>query len=1101
MATKTLLLLCFGMVCAQSLQAQANAELSGRIFDPAKAVVPGASIRITRIDTATERVTTSNESGIYTVPALAPGRYEIQVRKDGFQTAVRSGLELHVDDRLQLDFELKVGDTAQAVNVDAGAEMVQTNGTINQVVEERRIVELPLNGRNAAELTLLVPGAARAPNAGVDQGIGKTFPGVIAISTNGSRQNQVSYNLDGGNHVDEYTVVSSPFPFPDALQEFSVQTSNYSAEYGQNSGGVVNVVTKSGTNAFHGSAFGFLRNNVFNARNYFAPRVDQLKRSQFGGTLSGPVYLPRLYDGRNRTFWFFGYQGTRLRNTPNALNAFVPTDANRNGDFSALLSASNPSNPLGRVIPVLDPLTRQPFANNQIPASRFDPATEKLLTFLPSAGGNGRVQYGRAIRDDFNEFLIRVDQHISTSDILYVRHFLDQVDNASNFDGKNLLTLDNFASQRHQDAMLGETHVFNPRLLNEFRFNYTRTSSLRDQKAGVPTPADLGISIYNPVQALQSISATGFFSVGAGAPARYVRNGFNLGNDLRWSPGRHTLSMGGSISRSRIDFDNFFNLPGVYTFTNDVTGYALANLMMGKMRTFRQGNGAFMNVVNYMPGLYVHDTFRASARLTLDFGVRWDPFYPWNEVRGRMVTFNPDLYVQGVRSAVFQNSLPGLLFPGFGDAGPKDGVTSDLNNFAPRFGFAFSPRGGGRTSIRGGGGVFYNSRMPGQQPSQIVQVTPISTQLTFTDPAGPLSNPYLGVRSPYPSSFPPSRDAPFPTPLQVSAYSPTSKFPTPVTYNWNLTVDQQLGTHWLLRAAYVGSSASHLQVNLNINNSVYMPGSTLGVDARRRFTNYGNIFLGSQEGNSTYHSLQLSAVKRFSGGSTLLDGLTLLANYTFSKSMDTLTAGMQQTNFGPGRTQTLPYDLPGRARFDRGPSEFDHTHLLVLSYVWQMPVPSTTHRVMRAVLGGWQVTGIMNAQTGGPLTLLAGTDRSQSGLGADRVNYLGGETRGSNGCGANEAPCVPFLRTAAFGQPALGSYGNIGKGAVRGPGYWNWDMGLFRTIPLAERVRMQFRFEYFNVLNRANFSDPGTSLSAAGFGGIRAASDPRIGQVALKVTF
>ena len=235
--------------------------------------------------------------------------------------------------------------------------------------------------------------------------------------------------------------------------------------------------------------------------------------------------------------------------------------------------------------------------------------------------------------------------------------------------------------------------------------------------------------------------------------------------------------MGGSISRSRIDFDNFFNLPGVFTFTNDTTNYAIASLLLGKMRTFRQGNGAYLNEVNYMPGLYIHDTFRVSSRLTLDMGIRWDPFYPWNEVKGRIVTFNPDLYAQGVRSTVFNNSLPGLLFPGFGDTGPRDGISSDLNNFAPRFGFAISPRADSRMSIRGGGGVFYNSRMPGQQPSQIVQVTPISSQLTLTDPVGTLSNPYLGIQSPFPSSFPPAADAPFPTPVQVSAYSPTGKFP------------------------------------------------------------------------------------------------------------------------------------------------------------------------------------------------------------------------------------------------------------------------------------------------------------------------------------
>ena len=257
----------------------------------------------------------------------------------------------------------------------------------------------------------------------------------------------------------------------------------------------MNVVTKSGANAFHGTAFGFIRNKALNARNFFASSADELKRTQFGGTASGPVLIPHVYDGRNKTFWFAGYQGTRLRNIQRGLSAFVPTDANRAGDFSALLIASNPANPLGRAIQVIDPATRQPFPNNQIPVSRFDRAALNLLNYIPVIGGNGRIQYSRPLRDDFNEFIIRVDQHISTRDIIYVRHFLDQVDNASNYDGKSLLTLDNFASQRHQDAMLGETHVFSATLLNEFRFNYTRTSSGRGQPSNVPTPADLGIDI------------------------------------------------------------------------------------------------------------------------------------------------------------------------------------------------------------------------------------------------------------------------------------------------------------------------------------------------------------------------------------------------------------------------------------------------------------------------------------------------------------------------------------------------------------------------------------------------------------------------------
>jgi len=1084
-----------------SLIAQSGAELSGRITDPAQSVIPGAEVTITRLDTATERRTVSNESGAYIVSALLPGRYEVQIRKEGFQMAIRSGIELHVDDKVRLDFELRVGDVAESVTVSSTAELVQTSGTLNQVVEERRIVDLPLNGRNAAELTLLVPGATRAPTSGVDQGIGKTFPGVIAISTNGSRQNQISYNLDGGNHVDEYTVVSSPFPFPDALQEFSVQTSNYSAQYGQNSGGVVNVATKTGSNEWHGSAFGFLRNKSLNARNYFASERDELKRVQFGGTASGPVQIPGLYDGHDRTFWFAGYQGTRLRNIQRGLNAFVPTSANRSGDFSALLNASHPENSVGRVVKVLDPENGQQFPDNRIPLNRFDPASVKFLNYVPTASGNGRVEYTRPLRDDFNEFLLRVDHHFSAGDILSVRYFIDQVDNATNFDGQNILTLNNYASQRHQDAMISETHVFNPALLNEFRFNYTRTSSLRDQPENVPTAADFGVAMYNPIRALQSVSVSGFFSAGTGAPARYVRNGFNLGNDLKWLKGRHSFGFGGTLARSRIDFDNFFNLPGVFSFTNDYTNNAIASLMLGKLRTFRQASGAFMSDRNWMVGLYAQDSIRVSSRLTIDLGVRWDPFFPWNEVKGRTVVFRPDLYEQGERSTVFTNGLPGLFYPGFGDSGPKNGIRSDMNNFAPRFGFALDPTGSGKMSIRGGGGVFFNSRMPGQQPSQMVQVTPLVAQLTLTDPQGSFSNPYSGVQNPFPQPFPPPADAPFPTPVLVSAFSPTDKFPTPVTYNWNLTMERRFGDSWLARAAYVGSRSNHLQLNLNINDARYIPGSSLGTDARRRFQDYSNIFLGSQEGNASYHSLQLSAIRRFSGAPRGFSGLTLMTNYTWAKSIDDLPAGQTQTNFGPGRNQTLPYDLPGRALFDRGPSEFDHTHRLVVSYVWPFPTMASHHPVVRAIVGGWQMNGILDMESGAPITLLAGRDQSASGLGQDRVNYNGGPVTGTGGCRANEAPCVDFLNLSSFTQPAAGTYGTIGKGAIRGPGWWNWDMGFFKDIPLHERARLQFRFEFFNIFNNANFQSPASSLASAGFGGIRSAADPRIGQLALKVLF
>jgi hypothetical protein len=1081
--------------------AQGSATVAGTVTDPSGAAVPAVEVKIVAVDTGATRNAFTNAQGQYVIPSLSPARYTLSAETAGFRRYVQENIVLQADQKATVNIRLELGQTTETVTVRDDAPQVDTqSGALSQVVEQKRIVDLPLNGRNAAELTLLVAGAIRTPNSGIDQGVGKTFPGVIPISTNGSRQNQISYNLDGGNHVDEYTIVSSPFPFPDALREFSVQTSNYSAEHGQNAGGVVNVVTRSGTNSFHGGAFGFVRNKVFNARNFFAADRDNLKRAQLGMTGSGPVILPG-YSGRDRTFFFAGYQGTRLRNVRRGLSAFVPTDANLTGDFSALLDPNSPQNPLGRVVRVNDPVTRQPFPDNRIPASRFDPAAIKFLQFVPRAGGNGRIQYDRGVRDDFNEVLYKVDHHISGSDTLSFRHFLDDQAGPTNYDGVNILTLDNFSAQRHQDLMLAETHIFSPNLLNEFRFNYTRTSSDRGQPADVPTVNDFGVNIWSPIRALQSVSVTGFFSAGAGAPAQYVRNGFNWANTTKWIRGRHTLSLGGTFARSRVDFDNYFNSPGVFGFTNDVTNYGIASLLLGKLRTFRQATGAYMNDRNSLLGLFVQDTFRVTSRFTLDWGLRWDPFFPWKEIRGRMVLFRPDAYSRGEKSRVFDNALPGLFYPALGDPGPETGVTSDLNNFAPRLGFAFDPKGDGKTSIRGGGGVFYNSRMPAQQPAQIVQVTPLVAQLTLTDPQGPFSNPYLGIQNPFPAPFPPPRDAPFPQPVLVSSFSPTGKFPTPVVYNWNLTIERQLGGNWLARAAYVGSHGSHLQTNLNINNAVYIPESRLGTDQRRRFTDFSNIFLGSQEGNSSYNSLQLTLSKRFSTGNQWLDSLTLLSNYTYAKSIDDLPLGQGQTTFGPGNTQALPYDDPNRKRFERGPSEFDRTHRLVLSYAWELPLLAGASPLTHGILGGWQVTGIVQAQTGAPLDMRAGRDQSGTGLGQDRVDYLGGDVRGSGGCGPGEAPCVNFLNPAAFGLPVVGAFGSLGKGAVRGPGFWNWDMGFFKDFPIEEFIRVQFRFEFFNIFNRVNLGDPQSSFSSAGFGGVRSAGDPRIGQVALKLLF
>src|SRR5581483_7329712 len=422
-----------------------------------------------------------------------------------------------------------------------------------------KMMEVPLNGRNAAQLTLGISGAINSPNGGADQGQTKTFPGAVTPSINGSRQNAVSYMLDGGNNVDEYTNVNAPFPFPDALQEFSVQASNYNAEYGQNSGAVVNVITKSGTNELHGDAFGYLRNNVFNARNFFSAKVDQLKRAQFGGTFGGPVVIPKVYNGKDKTFFFFGYQGTTLRNLQNSQSAFVPTPANLAGDFSAELDAANPANPLRKATPITDPLNNQVFPGNIIPSSRFDPAALKVTTYLPQAGGNGSVFYTKPVSQNFDEEVAKVDHSFSANDRLSIRYYRDKFHNLGIWQPQNALTYTDAADILAQNALVQQTHIFGPGLLNDIHLNYSRENSIRGPLSTIPNLNDFGVKLYQPpAKAIENIEATGFFKFGDNPPARFTRTNYTLADDLHWVKGRHSWAFGGHAEISRVDLDNQF---------------------------------------------------------------------------------------------------------------------------------------------------------------------------------------------------------------------------------------------------------------------------------------------------------------------------------------------------------------------------------------------------------------------------------------------------------------------------------------------------------------------------------------------------------------
>ena len=1086
-------------VFSGSMRGQGYGTIVGTITDPSGAVVVGARVQVTDEATSVSRETASNDQGYFVLPSLRPSTYSLTIEAKGFATAIRKGITLQADASVTVNQTVELQKATESVQVEA--ENLQVNTTTaaaSEVVDQKRVEELPLNGRNAASLLLVVAGAIPAPSTDADQGNTKTFPAAVTVSTNGARQNQVSFRLDGANNNDLYTNVNQPFPFPDALQEFSVQTANYSAKYGGNAGGVVNVVTKSGTNAFHGNLFEFDRNAVFNARNFFAARRDQLKRNQYGGTIGGPVRIPGVMDRRNKDFFFFGYQGTKIRNLGNTTSAFFPTTAALNGDFSSLLSASNPDNPFAKVTTIVDPRTGQPFPGNQVPTNRFDPAAVAFTKYIPVLpSGNGRVFYSVPLAQDFGEFLVRGDHAFSDRDRMSLRYFYDRFHNTGFLDKTNYLANSNYSVIKSQNALVSETHLVGPGALNELRIGFARETSNRGPAPGSIGLADLGVNIWQPPSAktIEGIGVSGFFSPGQTDPADFIRNQYIISDEFNLVRGKHSITLGGSAMRGQVLLRNQFRTSGSYSFTADVTNDALVSFLLGYVRTFTQGYGEFKDNLLTTYNLFAQDDIHVSRRLTLNFGLRYEPFYPWHETKNRIEQFSVSNYGAGARSQVYTNAPRGLLFPG--DPGvPRWGANASLNNFAPRIGFAWDVTGDGKTSVRGGGGAFYDAIQDGIFNNRFVDVTPFSPQFSLTQPQGTFSNPYLGYTVPYPSPFPPLKDTPFPGPVLVITYDAANggKQLTPVIYNYDLFVERQLGASWLLRAGYVGSQSRHLLESLELNPAIYTPGSSAGTDARRAFQPYGSISQASQDINSGFNSLQLTAQKRYT------KGLTVLFNYTWSKSIDTLPYSQGITGVAQGGNSPFPWYFQGRHQYDRGPSEFDHTHRMVLSYVYDLPKLKGKSAPLRMLAGGWQWSGILTVQSGGPLTVLSGKDQSQTGLGTDRANYLGGDAYGNGACGAS-GPCVNYLVPSVFSLPAIGTYGNIGKGFLRGPNLIGWDTGVFKEFPIKERMRFQFRAEFFNVTNRVNLNNPNVTQSAGGFGSITGAGDPRIGQLALKFHF
>jgi Carboxypeptidase regulatory-like domain len=1105
-----------------------NVSISGTVSDPSGAVIPGAKVTVTQKATSFVREDVSNSAGQFNISSIPPANYTVTVAAPGFKQYGQEVVML-ADRSRNMDVHLQVGQATDQVTVEASSVQVNTvSPVLGQVIEHSRVTDLPLNGRNAADLTLLVPGAvsAIANNSGTLQGDTKQIPGAEAIAVNGARPDQIGYNLDGANNEDLMSNVNLPFPFPDALQEFSVQTNSFDAQYGNNAGAVVNVVTKSGTNEWHGDLFEFVRNREFNAKNYFATSKDPLKRNQFGGVVGGPIY-------KNHSFIFFGWQKTIIRTVNNATNAIVPTVDNMNGNFSF----TNPTTVIN------NPFTHTPYANNAS-IGPVDPVAvnlAKLLPLWPAGSVGGSKAFGTPLKQNFDEYVTRFDQTLRGQDRLFGRFYLNRYKHAPTYDGKNLLTIGPGSVIQAQNWTLGYTRILTSNIVNSLTLDVVRSNSSRGQQGGsggaVPDMNTFGSTIFQlPKEqtGIRNFAVAGDFTLGSFTNASFVRNSYGLRDVFGWDHGKHSFTFGYELELDQSIIRNTDLENGSFNFTNDVTGLSMASFVLGYQHTFSQTSGDWSDSHENPMGLYANDKWKITPRLTLNLGVRWEPQQVMKEIAGRIEQFRPDAYAAGVKSTVIPSAPAGLFFVGDSYNSisvPDRGQTSDMNNFAPRLGIAWDPTGAGKMSVRAGGGLFYYSRLPGLFLNDAAISAPFSLRIDLNDSAtgasqiGSLTNPvanYPAFTTGFPQRYTLAtapKNATFIANPTIFGLQPGVKWTTPEIYDWNVTFEYQLRNDTVMHASYVGTRGTHLRQDVNLNPAVYTAGSTASTQARRPYQPFGTIYQNRNTGANAYNGLQFDLEKRPAGGPGILNQITLLANYTYSKANDYgLSENGGITDIGSSIGSGMSFYDPRQHAFETGPATFDHTHHFVLSYVWNLPKFAGSNYAVRAIAGGWQWTGIYNLTTGDPLTILAGTDISKTNNALDRMDIAGSATAGQIGtptpCPAN-TPCLAYLNKSVFATPAAGTYGNAGKGTWRGPTLWQADTGLLKTFtPIAshEALNFQFRGEFFNIFNHPQFSDPNVTFANAAFGTIRqtigtqtgnvgTTADYRIIQLALKMNF
>jgi len=1066
------LVLALTFAALPALPQNVTGTISGFVRDPSGAVVPSANITVTNLGTSATFQASSDDTGAYTLRTLPVGVYDLAAEVSGFKKYQTRGIRLQVNEIARVDVNLAVGTAAETVTVSSQAVTIDTTtSTLKAVVDQKRIEELPLNGRNATQLMRLIVGVTNDPNANVTSGT--TYPGTNPVSVNGGRSNTTNFVLDGAQNNDVYSNAPSPLPNPDALQEFSVQTNNFSAEFGRQSGGVVNAITKSGTNEIHGSAFEFLRNQALNATNFFSPVVngnklqDGLKRNQFGGTLGGPVVIPKVYNGKDKTFFFVSHQSTIIKRAPVSAQRVVATAAQKNGDFSALTRA------------LRDPLANAPYPGNRIPAAQLSPISRTILEKIPSPVSGNSIFTAAPNNSNDDQFLARGAHAFSDRNRVSGRYYRSWASASASLNPANYLERNSGGQWINESVSLTDTHSFTPTLINQALFSFSRTDGFFVPPQPDKSLASLGLNYYNDPIIKWDIDIAGYFRIDTGDTNSFPREEFQYLDTLRWSKGKHQITMGGEYSHGSNDIVNNFRANGQWSFNGSApfTTDALADFMIGRFNSLTQGIGEYKGTrVKRFSGFF-QDSWKVSRRFTLDIGARWEPFLPYTDALDKIAVWRPN-----EQSTRYVNAPKGVIYSGDPTV-PKGTVPTIWHNIGPRLGFAWDVFGDGKTSLRGGYGIFFDWTNTISTNSQATQA-PFGTVVTvFGNANNSFVNPWAGTTNPFPASLNPDSKAAFPQFSSQFLYAPD--FRNPYVQSWNLTLEREVAGGFILRSSYAASKGTRLGVGRELNPATYAVGATTATTNQRRPLGpaLGATPIMESVSNSTFHSLQLTLERRFA------KGLTILTNYQFAKSID--DTSQNKVN---GITRTNPFSQ----QFDKGLSEFHRAHVFNFSGLWDIPCAPKSG-LARTFLGGWSMNGIINLNTGQPFTVTSGVDNARTGAGGQRADLVGDPNLGSDR--ARQLVITEYLRRAAFTPNAIGTYGNLGRNTFFGPGFANVDAGLVKNFKYHERLNTYLRFEAFNVLNRVNLNNPTAAQNNANFMRITSAGDPRILQVALRMTF